>query len=145
MQMTCPRCGKKGTLTLRLTISKGIRYHYYYVQHVFYDNKRKTKWCYLGKYKNLSNEVKEQMKKEDSYTQMYTQTTEKSENPRSILINENSQELNSRGSLAWFGRQTHNLECVRKKGPRPEVASSNPAPGTFSRAAGTHFQVLLCK
>ena len=38
--------------------------------------------------------------------------------------------MDSRGSLAWFGRQTHNLECVLQKGPRPEVASSNPAPGT---------------
>ncbi len=74
MQVTCPRCGNKGTLTLRLTISKGIRYRYYYVQHVSFNEKRKTKWCYLGKYKNLPNEVKELMKKEDSYTQMYTQT-----------------------------------------------------------------------
>ena len=32
-----------------------------------------------------------------------------------------------RGSLAWNGRQTHNLESVAK---RPEVAGSNPAPGT---------------
>jgi hypothetical protein len=38
--------------------------------------------------------------------------------------------MDSRGSLAWFGRQTHNLESVLEKGPRPEVASSNPAPGT---------------
>ena len=40
-------------------------------------------------------------------------------------------EFSSRGSLAWPGRQTHNLE--NKKGQHaygPEVAGSNPAPGT---------------
>ncbi len=73
MQMTCPKCGNQGTLTLRLTISKGIRYHYYYVQHVSFNEKRKTKWCYLGKHEDLSNEIKELMKNE-AYTQMYTQT-----------------------------------------------------------------------
>ena len=41
-----------------------------------------------------------------------------------------------RGSLAWLGRQTHNLptdEISGDKGakrPLPEVAGSNPAPGT---------------
>ena len=36
-----------------------------------------------------------------------------------------------RGSLAWLGRQTHNLENKRWPNARcPEVAGSNPAPGT---------------
>ena len=35
-----------------------------------------------------------------------------------------------RGSLAWLGRQTHNLESHRAKRLNPEVAGSNPAPGT---------------
>jgi hypothetical protein len=35
-----------------------------------------------------------------------------------------------RGSLAWLGRQTHNLEFARGKRLQPEVAGSNPAPGT---------------
>jgi hypothetical protein len=35
-----------------------------------------------------------------------------------------------RGSLAWLGRQTHNLEFARAKRPQPEVAGSNPVPGT---------------
>ena len=39
-----------------------------------------------------------------------------------------------RGSLAWPGRQTHNLEFARGKRPQPEVAGSNPAPGTKTRA-----------
>ena len=37
-----------------------------------------------------------------------------------------------RGSLAWFGRQTHNLERKGTRRPNPEVAGSNPAPGTIS-------------
>jgi hypothetical protein len=36
-----------------------------------------------------------------------------------------------RGSLAWFGRQTHNLERKGTRRPNPEVAGSNPAPGTI--------------
>ena len=79
----CPKCGKKGTLTLRLTISKGIRYRYYYVQHVLHNEKRKTKWCYLGKYKDLPDDIRELIPKESSYTQKYTQTTGESENPKS--------------------------------------------------------------
>jgi hypothetical protein len=37
----------------------------------------------------------------------------------------------SRGSLAWLGRQTHNLERKGTRRPNPEVAGSNPAPGTI--------------
>ena len=92
MQVTCPRCGNKGTLTLRLTISKGIRYRYYYVQHVSFNGKRKTKWCYLGKYNDLPNEIKKPLPKKSSYTQTYTQTTEESKKPKSILISEINQE-----------------------------------------------------
>jgi hypothetical protein len=35
-----------------------------------------------------------------------------------------------RGSLAWLGRQTHNLEIKGLKRSIPEVAGSNPVPGT---------------
>ena len=35
-----------------------------------------------------------------------------------------------RGSLAWLGRQTHNLEIQGLKRSIPEVAGSNPVPGT---------------
>ena len=48
--------------------------------------------------------------------------------------------VNCRGSLAWLGRQTHNLgentsqmrnlEFARGKRLQPEVAGSNPVPGT---------------
>jgi hypothetical protein len=41
-----------------------------------------------------------------------------------------NREAMCRGSLAWLGRQTHNLEFARGKRLQPEVAGSNPAPGT---------------
>jgi hypothetical protein len=51
-----------------------------------------------------------------------------------------------RGSLAWLGRQTHNLEFARGKRPQPEVAGSNPAPGTtqFKNCFPSSFRKLLC-
>ncbi len=55
----------------------------------------------------------------------------------------NSSELQNRrcrGSLAWPGRQTHNLEFARGKRPQPEVAGSNPAPGTIFSS----LQQVLC-
>ena len=85
MQVTCPKCGNEGTLTLRLTISKGIRYRYYYVQHVSFNGKRKTKWCYLGKYKDLPKGFRSKLD-EGSYTQIYTQTAEESEKLKLTFI-----------------------------------------------------------
>ena len=63
-----------------------------------------------------------------------------------LLNNSSFNEFSSRGSLAWPGRQTHNLE--NKKGQHaygPEVAGSNPAPlveHASIRANGTK-RVLL--
>ncbi|MEJ5327539.1 MAG: hypothetical protein WHU54_04735 [Candidatus Bathyarchaeia archaeon] len=60
MQVTCPKCKKQGTLTSRLTISYGIHYHYFYIQHVeFIKGKRKTTWHYLGKYEDLPEDIKQ--------------------------------------------------------------------------------------
>jgi hypothetical protein len=60
-----------------------------------------------------------------------------------LLNNRSFNETRSRGSLAWPGRQTHNLENNKRgnEGARcPEVAGSNPAPLTeqaSARANGT--------
>jgi hypothetical protein len=63
-----------------------------------------------------------------------------------LLNNTSINETGSRGSLAWPGRQTHNLSTDVKSGvkrakrPLPEVAGSNPAPLTEQasvRANGT--------
>ncbi len=57
-----------------------------------------------------------------------------------LKLQANSSELEnklSRGSLAWFGRQTHNLEFARGKRPTTRSRgleaqkSENPAPGTI--------------
>ena len=65
--------------------------------------------------------------------------------------------VNCRGSLAWLGRQTHNLENgkiqmrnLETKGAirlLPEVAGSNPVPGTTFRIfACMHFWFgLFCR
>ena len=51
---------------------------------------------------------------------------------KNSLIMASLMKNNSRGSLAWFGRQTHNLENKTGQSPScPEVAGSNPAPGTI--------------
>jgi hypothetical protein len=41
-----------------------------------------------------------------------------------------------RGSLAWLGRQTHNLEIKGAKRLIPEVTGSNPVPGTTNFSFG---------
>ena len=48
-----------------------------------------------------------------------------------------------RGSLAWLGRQTHNLERKGTRRPNPEVAGSNPAPGTNMRTVLKRYDKSL--
>ena len=49
---------------------------------------------------------------------------------------------NSRGSLAWLWRQTHDLESTSSIKRGPEVAGSNPAPGTKNQ--NTDLCPFLC-
>ena len=74
---------------------------------------RKVQWSYIGTVESVD----------------YSLITQ-----NCLLQKDSNQTLNkersSRGSLAWFGRQTHNLESVKGAIVRPEVAGSNPAPGT---------------
>ena len=44
-----------------------------------------------------------------------------------------------RGSLAWLWRQTHDLESMSLIKRGPEVAGSNPAPGTKIQGEGFFF------
>ena len=89
---------------MKQTKSKGITYQYWYVEHHIGD---KIKWCYLGKYEQLPEEFKKLLHKD---TQTDTQIAKDSEIPKSSFFNKNNREMTCRGSLAWFGRQTHNLE-----------------------------------
>ena len=42
----CLKCGSEGYLMSKQTVSKGIKYQYWYVKHPVGD---KIKWCYVGK------------------------------------------------------------------------------------------------
>ena len=121
MQVTCIKCNTIGVLTRKPTVSKGIRYEYWYVQHVsFKEGKRKTRWCYIGK--ELPEEYQELIHKEHRYTQSDTQTNASRENLNLGLINENKPENTARaGSLARLG---HLLDVQK-------VAGSNPARPTM--------------
>ena len=81
--VVCIKCGAKGTLTLKTSITKGKRYEYFYVQHTNLENYSKS-WCYLGKYDKLPAEYKKLIRKENytqnqnihnSYTQLQTPKT----------------------------------------------------------------------
>ena len=61
--------------------------------HVSFDERRKTKWCYLGKYEDLPNDVKKLLDKGGSYTQII----HKSEKPKTSLIPQNKRGC----GLAW--------------------------------------------
>ena len=50
-----------------------------------------------------------------------------------------------RGSLAWLGRQTHNLEIIGAKRLIPEVTGSNPVPGTTFLPNSTTENILSNK
>jgi hypothetical protein len=62
----------------------------------------------LGKFEKLPEEYKSLIHKD-------TQPTGKSDKPKIRLNPKNDVEYLSRGSLAWFGRQTHNLESEKKR------------------------------
>ena len=84
MRVTCIKCGKEGSLMIKQTVSKGIKYRYFYVKHMV---SKKIKWCYIGK--ELPEEYQMLVHKG---TQKSTQTTEESKKPKSILISEINQE-----------------------------------------------------
>ena len=127
MQVTCIKCNNTGILTKKPTVSKGIKYEYWYVQHVsFKEGRRKTKWCYIGK--ELPKEYQELIHKEHSYTQSDTQTSTNLEKPKSSSFYRNSSKYHE---PRWPSRLGHRLG-------KAEVAGSNPARGFFC-PQGTHF------
>jgi len=88
MQVTCIKCGDTGILTKKPTVSKEIKYEYWYVQHVtFNKGKRKTKWCYLRKFGSLPEEYRELIHK---YTQTNLITTQRTNNLKLSSIQQKS-------------------------------------------------------
>ena len=109
MQVTCIKCGETGILTKKPTVSKGIKYEYWYVQHVsFNKGKRKTKWCYLGKYESLSEE----------YRELIHKIIHKSEKPKLESVSRNTEPR-------W-------LSSVERQPRKLLVAGSKPARGSIS-------------
>ena len=63
---------------------------------------RKIQWCYIGK-----------VVPEVITSQLITMIIQSGSNPESLnlsIVNQNNKEMQSRGSLAWLWRQTHDLE-----------------------------------
>ena len=113
-RVICSKCGEEGSLTRKRTVSKGITYEYWYVEHHIGD---KIKWCYMGKSDGLPDEYKSLIHKN---TQDDTQRTNNTETLNLGIINENSQFANWAGSSAWHER----LTCTQ------EVGGSNPPQST---------------
>ena len=114
VKVICIKCGREGSLTKKKTVSKGITYEYWYVEHHV---GKKIKWCYLGKYEKLPEQYKRLIHKN---TQTDTQNNSSTEKLNLALNRENKRIQLSLGSLARLG---HHLGKVG-------VAGSNPARGS---------------
>ena len=102
--VNCPKCNKQGSLQPK-KIKHGT---YWRVAHYIglKGETRRIKWCYIGK--ELSEEITSQLITHD-YPNI-TQNSTHPENLNSSIVNQSSKEKQSRGSLAWLWRQTHDLE-----------------------------------
>jgi hypothetical protein len=109
VSVTCLKCNREGSLTVKKTKSKGITYEYWYVEHHV---GAKIEWCYLGKTEKLPDAYKALIPAD---TQTDTQKANEMDKPKIRLNLKNSLKFDCRGSLAWLGRQTHNLENKRGK------------------------------
>ena len=116
VRVKCIKCGLEGSLTMKQTTSKGIMYEYWYIEHHLGN---KIKWCYLGKFDKLPEDYKKSIHGD---TQKDTQNVIGTNNLKLSHNSQNNPEKSGRGSLAWFGRQTHNLE--NKQGQTPNVQRS---------------------
>ena len=88
--VTCIKCNKEGSLTIKQTKSKGITYKYWYVEHHLKGDK--IKWCYLGKFEKLPEEYKLLIHKD---TQADTQKNRETNNLKFSSIEQNNQNKNS--------------------------------------------------
>lgn len=84
MKVKCIKCGRKGTLGIKKTVSKGNVYRYYYLQHYDPESKKRT-WCYLGKYSSLPDSYKVIIHKKGS---LYTNYTQKRKNSKIVTVSQ---------------------------------------------------------
>ena len=115
VQVTCIKCGREGSLTKKQTVSKGITYEYWYVEHHI---GKKIKWCYLGKFEKLPEQYKQLIHKD---TQHYTQNDRNLNNLELKFKSRKNQEILM---PRWPSRLGHRLG-------KAEVAGSNPARGSI--------------
>ena len=125
----CPKCEEQGSLQPKKT----MRGTYWRVAHYkgLEGETRKIRWCYIGK--ELPKEITIQQ-----ITHDYPNITQEGIKPESLnlsIVHQNSKEKQSRGSLAWLWRQTHDLES---KSPNLGAQKSRarlppPAPSFFSK------------
>ena len=101
------KCGNVGYLIAKQTVSKCIRYRYWYVKH---PAGKKIKWCYIGK--DLPKEYGHLSKG----TQIGTQSRMCLENLNLGSVPENRQDEIRAGRLAWLGHWLY----------EPKVAGSSP-------------------
>jgi len=94
-QVKCIKCGKLGTLSLKTSITKGVKRKYYYVQHTDLESYKKS-WCYLGSYEKLPTEYQNLI--HNNYTQQ-KEVIHNSENPKT---NTNSEKNSSKTSNSSF-------------------------------------------
>ena len=90
VKLKCPVCGSMGSLMQKTTKTKTTtgeykEYRYWYIYH---GKKAMKPWCYLTKEDLNKPEIKEALRK--STTQITTQTTQKSENPKLASKSENT-------------------------------------------------------
>ena len=98
-KVKCLKCGNEGYLITKQTVSKGIKYQYWYVKHNIGD---KIKWCYVGKTLPVEyNELIPKIENTQSSTQNSTQNIEEPNNLKSSSVEEN---MGGR-SLAWLGHR----------------------------------------
>jgi hypothetical protein len=129
--VNCPKCKEQGSLQPKKT-KHGT---YWRVAHYIglKGETRKVKWCYIGK--ELPESITSQL-----ITHDYPNITQYRSNPERLnlgSINQDSKGKQSRGSLAWLWRQTHDLESKSpKKGAQKSRARLPPPAPNFKH---NHF------
>ena len=133
----CLKCGKGGYLIIKQTVSKRIRYQYWYVKHIV---DKKTKWCYIGKtlpteYRTLAPAEYRMPHNRAKSTQTGTQRTIESNSLKS------SSDYGNVGgrSLAWLGHR------LPKPTTRVQIPVTAPYMSTLESALRSGKKNAFCR
>jgi hypothetical protein len=130
-KVKCQKCGNEGYLIAKQTVSKGMKYQYWYVKHNLDD---KIKWCYIGK--ALPAEYQKPKPVGES-----TQTrTQNSMGPNNLKTSLNSQNRNGNVSASI-------AQSVEQQPCKLQVAGSIPARGSvhafWAFGVGNHLVQIV--